>query len=145
MDFSLFPRDVFAELETLQRQMQQAFSFSPSIRGGARGGFPALNVGSTPEAVEIYAFAPGLDPRKIELNIERGVLSIAGERAADVGASDRDHSTHLNERFSGRFHRVITLSDDLDPAAVNARYENGILRVSIRRRESAQPRRIDIQ
>jgi len=59
MELSLFPRDLFAELDRLQRQVQRAFEFSPSIRGFARGGFPALNVASTPQSVEIYAFAPG--------------------------------------------------------------------------------------
>jgi hypothetical protein len=58
---SLFPRDVFAELDRLQREMQQGFRLSPSIRGIARGGFPAMNVGGTPQSVEIYAFAPGID------------------------------------------------------------------------------------
>ena len=45
---SLFPRDLFAELDRLQREMQQVFDLSPSIRGFGRGGFPALNIGSTP-------------------------------------------------------------------------------------------------
>jgi len=44
---SLFPRDVFAELDHLQREMQQALDLSPNIRGLGRGGFPALNVGGT--------------------------------------------------------------------------------------------------
>jgi len=80
MDFSFFPRDVLSELDRLQRQMRQASEFSPSIRGYAHGGYPAINVGSTGESVEVYAFAPGLDPASIEVNLERGVLSIAGER-----------------------------------------------------------------
>ena len=59
---SLFPRDLVSELDRLQREMQQAYEFSPSIRGLARGGFPAMNVGNTPHSVEIYAFLPGIDP-----------------------------------------------------------------------------------
>ena len=45
---SLFPRDVFAEMDRLQRDVQQAFDLSPTIRGFARNGFPALNVDGTP-------------------------------------------------------------------------------------------------
>lgn len=144
MELSLFPRDMFAELERLQRQMQQAFEFSPSIRGFARGGFPALNVGSTAGSAEIYAFAPGLDPATIEVRLERGVLSIAGERRSALPAAGAEASVHLNERFAGRFHRVITLSDDLDPNAVEAKYRDGVLQVSIKRLAAAQPRRIDV-
>ena len=143
MDTSLFPRDLFGELDRLQRQMQQAFEFSPSIRGFARGGFPALNVGSTAETAEIFAFVPGLDPDKIELHLERGVLSISGERKAAPGWDARA-SQHINERFAGRFHRVVTLADDLDPNSVKATYRDGVLHVSIRRSEAALPRRIAV-
>jgi len=145
MELSLFPRDLFAELDRLQRQMRQAFEFSPSIRGFARGGFPALNVGGTPRSAEIYAFAPGLDPASIEVRLERGVLSIAGERQDDLPASGDQASVHVNERFTGRFHRVVTLADDLDPNAVQARYRDGLLHVSIKRQEAAQSRRISVQ
>lgn len=140
MDTSLFPRDLFAELDRLQRQVQQAFEFSPSIRGFNRGGFPALNVASTPQSAEIYAFAPGLDPASIHVQLERGVLSISGERPADYGEA----SVHVNERFAGRFHRVVALSDDLDPDQVRASYTDGVLHISIQRLKAAQPRRIQV-
>ena len=81
---SLFSRDLFAELDRLQREMQQALDISPSIRGFGRGGFPALNVGGTPQSVEIYAFAPGLEPASLNVNLDRGVLTISGEREADL-------------------------------------------------------------
>lgn len=144
MDLSLFPRDLFAEVERLQRQMQQAFEFSPSIRGFHRGGYPALNVAGTPDSVEVYAFAPGLEPESIHLQVEKGVLSISGERASDLPEGEEGPSVHMNERFSGRFHRVITLSEDLDTGEVAARYRDGVLHVSIRRREAAKPRRINV-
>ena len=142
---SLFPRDVFAEVDRLQREMQQAFeTVSPSIRGLARG-YPALNVGGTPKSVEIYAFAPGIDPAQIQVNLERGVLTIEGERKAAVPGNGDTSTAHINERFSGRFRRVVSLPDDIDPGAVNASYRDGVLHVSVQRRESAQPRRIEVQ
>ena len=144
MDYSLFPRDLFAEMDRLQRQLQQAFEVSPSIRGFARGGFPALNVAGTADSAEVYAFAPGLDPASLNVQVERGVLSIAGERAAALPARQQAASVHLNERFAGRFHRVITLTDDLDPNEVQATYRDGVLHISIRRKETAKPRRISI-
>jgi len=145
MEFSLFPRDLFAELDRLQRQLQATVDFSPSIRGFARGGFPALNVANTPQSAEIYGFAPGLDPATIEVQLERGVLSIAGERKTDLPADDEHRSSvQLNERFAGRFHRVVTLADDLDPNEVHASYREGVLHISIKRLESAQLRRISI-
>jgi HSP20 family protein len=142
---SLFPRDVLAELARLQREMQEAFDLSPSIRGVGRGGFPALNVGNTSQSVEIYAFAPGVDPAKVEVNLDRGVLTIAGERQADLPSDgDGDAAVHINERFGGRFRRVVSLSDDVDPDRVSADYRDGVLHISVKRRESARPRRITV-
>ncbi|MFO8005201.1 Hsp20/alpha crystallin family protein [Thioalkalivibrio sp.] len=142
---ALFSPDVFAELDRLQREMNQALEFSPSIRGLARGGFPAMNVGSTPQAVEIYAFAPGIDPASIEVNLEKGVLTIAGERASDLPDKEAKANVHIDERFAGTFRRVVTLPEDADPDKVSARYRDGVLHISIQRREAAQPRRISIQ
>ena len=141
---SLFARDLVAEMDRLQRELQHSYdTVSPSIRGFGRG-YPALNVGTTPGSVEIYAFAPGIDPAKVDVNLEKGVLTIEGERAAVVGG-DAKATAHLNERFSGRFRRVVSLPDDVDPAAVDAKYRDGVLHVSVRRREAAQPRRIEVQ
>jgi HSP20 family protein len=145
MELSLFPRDLFAELDRLQRDLQQSFAYSPSIRGLARGRFPALNVASTPQSAEVYAFAPGLDPKSIEVQLERGVLSIWGERAGTPPPEGGEGTLHVNERFAGRFHRVVNLADDLDPGAVRASYRDGVLHVSIGRREEALPRRIEVQ
>jgi HSP20 family protein len=142
---SLFPRDLFAELNRLQREMQQVFDVgSPSIRGFARG-YPAVNIGSAPASVEIYAFAPGIDPAKVEVNLDRGVLTIAGERATAVPAGDAKATVHVNERFDGRFRRVVNLPDDVDPNGVTASYRDGVLHVSVKRRTAAQPRRIEVQ
>ena len=142
---SLFPRDVFAEMDRLQREMQQAFDLSPTIRGFARNGFPALNVGGTPQTLEIYAFAPGVDSSSLEVNLERGVLTVSGERRASLPDADATTAIHINERFAGRFRRVLTLPDDADPEQVQAKLRDGVLHITVQRRSSAQPRRITIQ
>jgi HSP20 family protein len=148
---SLFARDVFTELDRLQREVNSLFNDSPSIRGGGR--WPALNVGSTDSSVEVYAFVPGLEPSSIDVSLDRGVLSIAGERKPTVprngnggsnGGNTERQTLHVNERFDGRFRRVVSLPDDIDPNAVTADYRDGVLRVSIARRESAKPRRITV-
>lgn len=143
---SLYPREMFAELDRLQRDLSTLFEPSPSIRGVGRGGYPALNVGSTAESVEVYAFAPGLDPATIAVDLDRGVLTLSGERPSALPAqADAKTTLHLNERFAGRFRRVLSLPDDIDPAAVNASYRDGVLHVSVKRRAAAQPRRIAVQ
>jgi HSP20 family protein len=142
---SLFPRDVFAEFDRLQREVSGMFDYTPSIRGLGRGGYPALNVGASPASVDVYAFAPGLDPATIEVDLDRGVLTLAGERKRALPESDAKTTLHLEERFSGRFRRVISLPDDVDADAVSASYTDGVLHIAIKRREAAQPRRITVQ
>jgi HSP20 family protein len=142
---ALFARDPFAELDRLQREMMSSlFDLSPSIRGIARG-YPALNVGTTAQSIEVYAFAPGIDPAKVEVELDRGALTLSGERAATPDASDDKTTLHVNERFAGRFRRVISLPEDIDPQAVSASYRDGVLHVSIQRKAAAQPRRIEVQ
>ncbi|MEJ8816149.1 Hsp20/alpha crystallin family protein [Variovorax ureilyticus] len=142
---SLFPRDLFAEVDRLQREMQQAFDLSPSIRGLGRGGFPALNVGGTPQSVEIYAFAPGLDPATLDVQLDRGLLTISGERPSALPEEDGSSTVHINERFVGSFRRMLTLPEDADPDAIKADYRDGVVHITVRRRASAQPRRITIE
>ena len=142
---SLFARDVFAELNRLQH----AFDNSSSVRRLARtssfnAAAPALNVGTTPESVEVYCFAPGIDPNSIDVSIEKGVLTIAGERKRELPSTDKSVQ-HNDERFAGKFRRSVTLSDDADADAVQARYRDGVLQVSVQRRKAAQPRRITVQ
>ncbi|MDR0577078.1 MAG: Hsp20/alpha crystallin family protein [Candidatus Accumulibacter sp.] len=138
---SLFPRDLFAEFDRLHRELQ-SIDPNPSIRGLTRG-FPALNVGGTPKAVDIYAFAPGIDPATLDVQLVKGMLTIAGERKAE--AVPEKATRHIDERFAGRFQRVVSLPDDVDPNAIEAKYRDGVLRVHILRKQEAQPRRIAIQ
>jgi HSP20 family protein len=122
----------------------RALEVEPSIQRLERGGFPALNLGSIPQSVELYAFAPGLDPPSIEVNLERGVLTIAGERVDDLSTKEEKATVHINERFAGRFRRVISLPDEIDPDGVSAQYRDGVLQISVKRREPVQPRRISV-
>lgn len=140
----LLPRDVFAELDNLQREVKESFDLSPGIRGLGRGAYPAINIGGTPQSVEIYAFTPGLDPAKLDVSLDGRVLTISGERPSELSEDDKT-TVHVNECFDGRFRRVVSLPDDLDPDGVSAESRDGVLHISIKRRESTQPRRIAIQ
>lgn len=145
-----FPGGMLGEFERLRRELDDVFAGSAmpsSIRSAAPGAFPAINVGLTPTSVEVYAFAPGIDPAKVEVVIDRGVLTIAGERPSSLPPSGADAklSVYQHERASGSFKRALSLPDDVDPARVSATYRDGVLSVSIARREEAQPKRITVQ
>lgn len=137
--------DLFAELNRMQQMLDRTFPTpGASIRSQAGAGFPVLNVGTTPNAIEVQALAPGLDPARLEITIDRGLLVIAGERKGDLPPADERASVYANERFAGRFRRVVSLPEDADPARVDASYRDGVLRVSVAKRESSLPRRIEV-
>ena len=143
-----FPGDLFADFDALQRQVDQLLGvrgWPSSIRAAGRGAFPALNVGTTDDAVEIYGFAPGIDPATLDVSVEKGLLTITGERKADVPEASEKVSIYAQERFTGPFRRVISLPEDADSARVDARYRDGILRIAIPKRESSKPRRIEVK
>ena len=142
------PNNVFGQFERLRRELDDVFGVAGlpnSIRSVAPGTVPAVNVGRTPTSVEIYAFAPGLDASKIEVTLDRGVLRISGERASDIPADNPQVHVYTRERGAASFSRAISLPDDVDPEKVNANYQDGVLRVSVARRESVQPKRITVQ
>lgn len=141
---AVFPRDIFNEMNRLQQEIQRTFDFEPNIRGMEGGGFPALNIGTTPHSIELYLFMPGLDPDKIDVSLEQGVLSISGERQDDLATQQNQATVHINQRFSGRFRRVVSLSDEVDPDGVSAQYRDGVLHVSVKRREQVQPKKISV-
>lgn len=137
--------DVFSELNRLQGLLDQVFrpAERSSIRSLAGAAFPVINIGTTPDAVEIMALAPGIDPSALQLTLDRGLLIISGERASGI-PDDEKTSVYARERFAGAFRRVITLPEDADPGKVEANYREGILRVTVARREESKPRRIEV-
>ena len=139
------PASWLAEVDRLQRELDRglsSFGLPVSIRAASGASFPAVNIGSTPQAVEVYAFAPGIDASQLEVTVDHNLLTIAGTR--DLPAPGREQTSYTEERFAGAFRRVISLPDDIDPSRIEARYRDGVLRVSIARRESVQPRRITV-
>jgi HSP20 family protein len=142
---SSFDTDLFGQLDRMRREMDALFGGVPGtagIRSVAAGTYPAINIGSAPDRVDVYCFAAGLDPKGIDISLQQNLLTISGERSDD--APDEVH-LYRRERFSGAFRRVITLPDDVDPGRVEAAYRDGVLQVTIQRREEVKPRRIEIK
>jgi HSP20 family protein len=138
--------DLFAELNRLQDSVGQCLGAGgvSSLRALLRRTFPAINVGSTPDAIEVLALAPGLDPAELQVTIDTGLLVIAGERKDDAPSGDESIAAYAQERFKGAFRRVISLPEDADPTRIDAVYRDGLLRVTVARREASRPRQISI-
>jgi len=139
------PQDAwFDSFWRLQEEMEEQLGegrSSGGIRSLPRGSFPAINVIQTPEALQVYVFAPGIDPARLEVSIQQGLLTIAGTR--QIAPRDAARS-YRQERFGGEFTRAISLGEEVDPEQVDARYRDGIVQISLKRRAAEKPRQIEI-
>lgn len=137
---------LLAQVRRLEQELDEVFGSATPWTGGIRslppGTFPAINVGSTEDQVTVYLFAPGIDARKLDISIQQNVLTVSGERAAH---RDDEATYYRRERFDGEFRRVLSLPDDVDPDKVEASYRDGIVKITVSRRESARPRQISIR
>lgn len=135
----------FSEFDRLQREMASLF-FPSSIRAGRAGAtFPYVNIGTTDNSIEILAVAPGLSAGELDVSIDKGLLTIAGERKPAQPDASGEVRTYAQERFSGAFRRVIELPQNADPEKVQARYTSGCLSITVGKREASKPRAITVQ
>jgi HSP20 family protein len=142
---TLFSSNVFDDVRRFENELDQLLSRSPystGIRAVPRGTFPPVNVGATPEQVDVYLFAAGADPKSIDVSIQQNLLTVTGSRKVSVNP---DAEYYRRERYDGDFHRVIALPDDADPDQVDARYRDGVLHIIVRRRQAVKPRQVQIQ
>jgi HSP20 family protein len=113
--------DLFSEFDRLQRQMESLFSGLPSsIRSSRSGAFPQINIGTADDSIEIVAFAPGVDVAGLDVVIDKGLLTISGERKPPHSDAGDDTRTYAQERFTGTFRRAIELPQHADPDKVQA-------------------------
>jgi HSP20 family protein len=142
-----FPGGIFGELERVSRELDAMFGqpgATQGIRASATGAFPPINIGTTPTSTEVFVFVPGIDPSKVDLVLDKGVLTISGERSDDVPVETEKLSVFRRQRFHGKFRRAITVPEDVDTEQVSASYRDGVLTVSLKRSAAAQPKRISI-
>jgi len=140
-----FEGSLFDDLRRMQQEMEDMFGprgWPAGIRSVARGTYPPINVGASADCVDVYLFAAGLDAKTLDISIQQNLLTVAGERTVET---PENVEYYRQERFGGAFRRVISLPEDADPEKVDAHYVNGVLHVTIKRREATKPRRIQVK
>ena len=144
-----FDNVLFGEFRRFQREVEELFNgrgWPGELRALPRTTFPAIDVTTTPETVAVQLSAPGIDPKALDISIQQNVLTITGRRTAqvDAKATPPEKTTRRQERFSGEFKRVIALPEDVDSERVSASYVDGIVHITVQRREAPKARQIEI-
>jgi len=147
----------------LQREMNKIFdSVFPTQRKATEEGFesavwrPVVDVHEDENRYIIDAELPGLTREDVKISFQDGTLTISGERNyqyekknpsngnnGENGAKEKN--CHRMERFYGKFYRSFSFPTAVNPDAINARFENGVLIVTIPKAEAVKPRQIAIQ
>ena len=140
--------DPFRDLRTLQDEMNRLFSGSYS-RGGnqdevLRGAWsPSVDIFENKNEIVLEAELPGMTADDVNISIENNVLTLHGERKFEK--KDDGDNFHRVERSYGSFTRSFTLPPTVSSENANAEFENGVLRLTLAKREEAKPRRIEIK
>ena len=128
----------------LHRQINRIFDdrAGASAEATVADWMPAADVLEYADKFVLKLDVPGVNASSIDITLDRGVLTVSGERPAEVTAKEVERSRR--ERVSGRFHRRFTLPDTVDAAAVHATGRDGVLEVTIPKQAKAKPRRIEV-
>lgn len=102
---------------------------------------PPVDIKEEAERFVILADLPGIDPQEVEVLMDKGILSIRGERAS--AAADESRFSRI-ERRHGSFHRRFALPDSADAEGISARGSNGVLEITIPKKPETTPRRIQV-
>lgn len=137
---------LFHQFRHMEREMDRLFD-AVGLKHGARvshaSNYPPISLATSSEQVDIALFAAGMDSDSFEITVDRNHLVVHGKRV--LPKEEQAEGFLRKERFDGEFHHVINLPDDIDENQVDARYENGVLRVIIPRREPPKPIQIKVQ
>mgnify|MGYP003759030693 CR=1 FL=1 len=125
------------------RSFQDAVNRMLSEPRSARPWIPAVDILETEDEVVIKADLPGVEMSDIHVDIENGTLSLKGERKFASGENRQGY--HRIERSYGSFARYFDLPDTVDPDKVKADYKNGVLTVTLPKKEIAKPRSIKVE
>jgi HSP20 family protein len=135
------------EFGALQNEMNRLFNTvfdTPPGNGGAtmRRWMPAMDLVETDDHFVLRADLPGLSEDDVRIEFEDGTLTVTGERKAEHETKKEGY--HRVERAFGAFSRSLTLPQGVDPEAVTASFDRGVLEVSIPKPEERKPKRIEI-
>ena len=133
-------------LQRLNRFLDEAFAGVPSAEQGSvitSAWFAPTDVSEDTNGIQISMELPGVDPDDVRLSLENNILTIRGEKRQQI--DQKNERVHRFERTYGTFERTFVLPSTVDPDQIEARYDNGVLLITIPKAERAKPREIRVK
>jgi HSP20 family protein len=141
-------QDPWGVMPRLQEEINRLFGNTRENDSSAATAtwIPPVDIHEYSDRFELYVDLPGVDPSKVELTLDGGVLTLSGERREELTRRNGEEAhAGRRERGHGYFHRRFVLPDTADGEKVNANGKNGVLTVTIPKQAKAMPRRIQIE
>jgi len=138
----------FSELEQIQNEMNKLFNLSigrwPDRTSGLMEGrwSPAIDVFDSKDNILVKADIPGMAKDDINVSVHGDTLVIKGEKKQESETKEKDFVR--TERYYGSFHRAVSLPAEVDANKVSATYKNGVLELTLPKKEEAKPKEITI-
>src|SRR3954471_16117147 len=145
---SIVRYDPFRDLRSLQDEVNRLFTTNLSRAFGdegiARGAWnPSVDIYENKDHIVLEAELPGMRREDFDLSVENNVITLRGQRQFEK--TDESDNYHRVERAYGSFTRSFTLPNTVTAEGANAEYKNGVLRVSLPKREETKARRIEVK
>lgn len=136
-------RDLLATQDRFNRLFNETFARFFGEREPAVGAWaPPVDIYETDENLVLQAELPGVDPKEVEIRVEDNTLYLKGERHSEKEVKEENY--HRIERAYGSFSRTFPLPSSVDPEKVKAEYKDGLLTLTMAKREEAKPKTIKI-
>ena len=137
---------VRGELERMRQEMDriwERFTRESPSSTFEQDWHPSLDLLETEESLVAEVEVPGINPNDIDISVTPEMLTIIGKKKQKTGEQEKNY--HVMERAHGRFSRSIPLPTAVNPDQVEARYKDGILRITMGKSEKAKSRRIEVK
>ena len=125
------------------RAVENAFSRFLNEPAANRPWAPSVDIYETENNLVFKADVPDVDPANIDVRVENQTLTIAGERKFESDSNEKGY--HRIERSYGNFVRSFAVPNAFDTDNINAAYKNGVLTVTLNKKEAAKPRQVKVQ
>ena len=142
VDMAIVRWDPFRELTALQTEVNRLFSRAGGGLSERESWTPSVDVIETDEDIKLKAELAGIDPKDISIEIQDNVLTVSGERKFEEEVKEDKY--YRIERRYGSFSRSIALPQTADQEKIDAKYENGVLEVTVPKAEIAKPKKISV-
>lgn len=136
----------FRGVATLQDQINRLFNDAFERKGeesSLSAWAPAVDIYETEQELVVKADLPDVDPQDLDIRVENNLLAIRGERKFEKKVSEENYLRV--ERSYGSFARSFTLANTVNSEAIKADYQNGVLTLTIPKREEAKPKQIKVK